>query len=113
DHVRPGLVGQLLAAPVAKGVELFDIAEFQRGLRLDARLKARFEGAMVVRIERSEGQCVAGRVSVADRQDAGAAAANRDDRRVEADFDRRPAGGLVHFAGPSGRMEKVKGLSPL
>jgi len=91
--VRAGFVRQLLAAAVAERIELFDIAEFQRRLRLDAGAQARLEGPVLLRIERPEGQGVAAiRAIAADCKNAGVAAGNRDDRRIEADFDRRAGG---------------------
>ncbi len=65
---------------------------------------------MLLRVEGAEGQRVALAAMAADGEDAGAAARNRDHRRVEADLD-RGAGALVRH-GRSGTTEKAKGLSP-
>ena len=46
NHVRAGVVGARMAAAVAEGVELLDIADGQAGLRLDPGAQADLEGAM-------------------------------------------------------------------
>lgn len=104
-----GLVRQLLSSAVAEGIELLDIAELQRRLRLHAGAQAGFERAVLLRVEGTEGQRVALTAMAADGEDAGAAAGNRD-HRVEAEFD-RGAGALLRHAA-TGPAEKTKGLSP-
>ena len=55
-HMRAGVVGLRMAAAIAKGVELLDIAEPQARLLLDPGAQADLEGAMAWRIERTERQ---------------------------------------------------------
>ena len=58
--MRAGVAGARMAAAVAEGVELLDIADGEPGLRLDPGAQADLEGAVRQRIERTERQAGAG-----------------------------------------------------
>ena len=83
-----------VAAAVAEGVELLDIAERSAGLRLDPGAQADLEGAVRQRIERAERQPGARlvRLAVARDQDRRLPVLDRDDRGGQADLDRREDG---------------------
>src|SRR6266851_4899535 len=90
DHMRVGVAGLGVPAAVAEGVELLDIAEPQAGLFFHPGPQPDLEGAVRDRVERSERKTrkpVA--VAAGRRQDQGLVAFQRDDRRGEADLDRR------------------------
>src|SRR5205085_7017427 len=54
DHVRGGVARVRMAAAVAEGIELLDVADGERGLRLDEGAQADLEGPVRQRIERPE-----------------------------------------------------------
>ena len=56
DHVRAGVARPRVAAAVAEGVELLDVADVDRGLRRHPGAQADLEGAVRQRIERAERQ---------------------------------------------------------
>src|SRR5690242_5041634 len=86
--MRPGVASLGMAAAIAKGVELLDIAEPQARLLLDPGAQADLEGAVRERVERAERQ--AGKpFTVARGQDQRLMTLDRHDRRGQADLDRR------------------------
>src|SRR4029077_6964552 len=90
NHVRD--IGRSrMAAAVAEGVKLLDIADAQPGLRLDPFAQPDLEGAMRQRIERAERQAGArvGFSAVARDENGRLAFLHGDDRGGEPDFDRR------------------------
>ena len=81
---RPGV-----AAAVAEGVELLDIADVDRGLRRHPVAQADLEGAVRQRIERAERQAGAGvALRIGRDQDARLLGLDGDDRRGQPHFDR-------------------------
>src|SRR6185295_15516717 len=89
-----------MAAAVAEGVELLDITNGQPGLGLDPGAQSDFEGAVRKRIEWSKWQTRArlpaslGRSSVriAGHENRRLLLLDRDDRRGQANLDRRQDG---------------------
>ena len=88
--MRAGVARPRVAAAVAEGVELLDIADVERGLRRHPGAQADLEGAVRQRIERAERQAGAGArfAGVGGDQDARLVRLHRDDRGGEPDFDR-------------------------
>src|SRR5262249_21383424 len=83
-----GVAGSRMAAAIAEGVELLDIAEPQPRLLLDPVAQADLEGAVLERIERAEGQACEG--SFAARGEyQGLGVLGRHDRGGQTDLDRR------------------------
>jgi len=79
-----------MAAAIAEGIELFDIAELQASLFGDPRPQADFQSAVSKRIERAGWQRVKDRPICIwpDDEDLRLTFMHADDRRAQADFDR-------------------------
>src|SRR5579859_6656229 len=85
-----GIAGHGMPAAIAKGVELLDIAEPKSRLLLHPGAQADLEGAVRYGVERAEGQAgelVA--VAAGRGDDQRFIALDGDDRRGQADLDRR------------------------
>src|SRR5262249_28937391 len=90
DHVRAGVARQRVAAAVAEGVELLDVADPQARLRLDPVAQTDFEGVVRERIEWAERQAVGfiAVMAVARDQDRPRVRLHGDDRRGQSGLDR-------------------------
>jgi hypothetical protein len=97
----PGCVIPAVAATIAKGVELFDIAKIECGLLLHAVAQAGLEGAVARGIKRAERQSVGRSVTGRGRygENARGAIGHRHDGGVQADAHRRD---VVGFDGGMG-----------
>src|SRR5262249_31904434 len=94
DDVGVGIARPRVAAAIAEGVELLDVADGKAGLGLDPGPQPDFEGAMRQRVERPEREPRAGLAlgGVAGHQNGRLLALHRHDRGGEPDLDRRERG---------------------
>ncbi len=92
DDVRAGVARMRMAAAVAEGIELFDIADIERGLRRHPFAQADLEGAVREGIECAGRQAGARLVAVAGDEHRRLLVLHRDDRDGQPDLDRRQLG---------------------
>src|SRR5262249_27191419 len=94
DDVGAGIARPRVAAAIAEGVELLDVADRKAGLGLDPGAQPDFEGAMRQRVERPEREPRAGLAlgGVTGHQNGRLLALHRHDRGGEPDLDRRERG---------------------
>src|SRR5499426_483766 len=94
DDVGAGIARPRVAAAIAEGVELLDVADRKAGLGLDPGPQPDFEGAMRQRVERPEREPRAGLSpgGVAGHQNGRLLALHRHDRGGEPDLDWRERG---------------------
>src|SRR6185369_4013232 len=103
DDAHPLAAHPRIAVAVAEGVELLDVAEGEGGLLVDPAAQATVEGAVVLRIERTEGQGLVEQpggafASGAQGEDARHFVGDRRDDGVETDGDARLRSRAGHLA---------------